>query len=309
MIERYLGHYRSLLGGQNYDECESFEFDNLVKVMLTGLPATDWVPPLLRYFDKFRHERLMEFLTRLDNKFSTDWIGQYAPTERIDAMNRVIKVIDDAKSAKDVFDSGCFDIDIGSFVRVVSGDVYGKRFAKYILLKLDFIYQNHDQRMHFETLSVEHILPQSPHGDSQWAKDFAIEDQTEWTNKIGNLVLITRRKNSSQGRLDYVDKKAKYFEKCIDTCPNSLRVLNTCDSSGTNRVEEQSSSRPGQDMGALWHREEGCRGSYGLDHFVSSAERLHAERRGRNPPTIRLSFPYTRGNCLAGLFEHLGGGV
>ena len=38
-------------------------------------------------------------------------------------------------------------------------------------------------------------------------------------------MLITRRKNSSQGRLDYKAKKTKYFEKCIDTCPNSLRVL------------------------------------------------------------------------------------
>jgi hypothetical protein len=38
-------------------------------------------------------------------------------------------------------------------------------------------------------------------------------------------VLITRSKNASQGRLDYTDKKAKYFQKSIDTCPNSLRVL------------------------------------------------------------------------------------
>jgi len=49
------------------------------------------------------------------------------------------------------------------------------------------------------------------------------------THKLGNLVLITRRKNSSQGRLDYQDKKKRYFEKCIDTCPNSLRVLHQND--------------------------------------------------------------------------------
>ena len=29
-----------------------------------------------------------------------------------------------------------------------------------------------------------------------------------------------------QGRLDYPMKKEKYFKKIIDTCPNSLRVLN-----------------------------------------------------------------------------------
>lgn len=79
--------------------------------------------------------------------------------------------------------------------------------------------------MHFETISVEHILPQNPADGSQWVKDFSETQREEWTHRLGNLVLITRRKNTSQGRLDYVDKKRKYFEKNIDTCPNSLRVL------------------------------------------------------------------------------------
>lgn len=226
LIERYLNHYHTLLGGQNYDEIGSFEFDNLVKVMLTGLPATDWVPPFLRYFDRFGYKRLLGFLKRLDNKFSADWIGQYSPTDRIEAMNRVIKVIDDASSVDDVFNSGCFDIDADPFCRIIESLVYGRRFTRYVLLKLDFLFNNnHDLPMHFETLSVEHVLPQNPADNSQWARDFSPEERAEWTDKLGNLVLITRRKNASQGRLDYQEKKKRYFDKCIDTCPNSLRVL------------------------------------------------------------------------------------
>lgn len=225
LIEKYLDHYRTLLGGQNYDDTGSFEFDNLVKVMLAGLPATDWVPPLLRYFDKFKYERLLEFLKRLDNKFSADWIGQYSPTDRIEAMNKVIRMIDDAQTVDDVFGSDCFDIDADPLVRVIEGPIYGRRFTRYILLKLDYFYQNHDQHMHFEMLSVEHVLPQNPSDGSQWVKDFTPEERAEWTDKLGNLVLITRRKNSSQGRLDFQEKKKRYFDKCIDTCPNSLRVL------------------------------------------------------------------------------------
>lgn len=225
LIEKYLSHYKTLLDGQNYDEIGNFEFDNLIKVMLTGLPATDWLPPLLRYFDKFGYSQLLKFLKKLDNKFSSDLIAQYTPTDRIEAMNDVIKAIDSANSVYDVFDSSCFNIDTVSFMRVLDGPIYGKRFARYILLKLDYYYQNQDQKMHFETLSVEHILPQNPAKNSRWLSDFPPEYLEEWTHKLGNLVLITRRKNTSQGRLDFVEKVSRYFEKNIDTCPNSLRVL------------------------------------------------------------------------------------
>ncbi len=226
LIERYLSHYKTLLGGQNFSEFKSFKFDNLIKMMLAGLPATDWVPPLLRYFDKFKYDRLLEFLTLLDNKFSADWIEQKTPTDRIEAMNDIIKVVDSAKKLEDVFGSGCFDFDKKELINVLEWrQVYGRRFARYILLKLDYLLQNHDQHMHFETLSVEHILPQNPHENSQWVKDFAKQERDEWTDKLGNLVLITRSKNSSQGRLDYSEKKEKYFSKCIDTCPNSIRLL------------------------------------------------------------------------------------
>ncbi len=226
LIERYLGNYKQLLSGPNYDTCRSFAFDNLVSVMNKGLPATDWIPPLMRYYDKFSGSNLLDFLNCLNRKFAGDWLSQKTPTDRIEAMNNVIKTIDDSADVATVLNSGVFVFDSDGFLRVVKGDVYGKRFALYILLMLDFIYQNQDQKMHLETLSVEHILPQTPDVRSQWIKNFTDEQRKEWTDKLGNLVLITRRKNSAQSNLDYEEKKNKYFEKNIDTCPNSLRVLN-----------------------------------------------------------------------------------
>jgi uncharacterized protein with ParB-like and HNH nuclease domain len=224
-IENYLEHYRTIFSFQSYDEVGDFSLDNLLKVMLYGLPSTDWQPPLLRYFDKFKYEKLLEFSCKLDNKVSADWISQYSPTYRIESMNAIIKSIDSAGAPDDVFNSGCFVIDKESFSRVIDSPVYGRRFARYILLKLDYYYQNQDQRMSFETLSVEHILPQNPAPESQWVKDFSNEERERLTNLLGNLVLITRSKNTSQGRLDFLDKIKRYFSNNIDTCPNSLRVL------------------------------------------------------------------------------------
>jgi uncharacterized protein with ParB-like and HNH nuclease domain len=226
LLERYLKHYNAILGGGNYDNTGgSFAFDNLVKVMLMGLPSTDWVPPLLCYFDKFGHVRIHDFLTKLDNQFSADWIVQYTPTDRIENMNTVIKAVEAVSSPDELLANDCFTIDSDNFRRALDVAVYGRRFTRYLLLKLDYFYSDPAHRMVFETLSVEHVLPQTPEASSQWKRDFTEEQRNSLTDKLGNLVLISRAKNSSQGRLDYKLKKSKYFENSIDTCPNSLRVL------------------------------------------------------------------------------------
>ena len=192
-MERYLKNYNAVLGGENYDQTGgNFKFDNLVKVMLTGLPSTDWVPPLLRYFDKFGHVRVHEFLTKLDNKFSADWIVQYTPTDRIEKMNNVIKAVEEATGLDELLANDCFAIDSDNFRRALDGAVYGRRFTRYLLLKLDYFYNDHAHRMVFETLSVEHVLPQTPEDSSQWKRDFTDEQRKIMTDELGNLVLITR---------------------------------------------------------------------------------------------------------------------
>lgn len=227
LVERYLGHYNQLLGQKNYDETGGdFRFDNLIKVMLTGLPSTDWVPPLLRYFDRFKYDRLLQFTLKLDNKFSSDWIAGYSPTERIDRMNEIIKTIEADDSTPDsVIGSDCFKIDSDSFMRTADTAVYGRRFTRYLLLKLDYIYQPPEHRISLEALSVEHVLPQNPAADSQWRKDFTDDERSEWTDRLGNLVLITGRKNTSLGNADFAEKKLRYFAKNINTCPNAVRII------------------------------------------------------------------------------------
>ena len=225
LVERYLGCYRTVLHDQNYNQFDNFEFHNLVNVMLKGLTSTDWIPPVLRYFDRFKFDRILEFLKKLDNKFSADWISGYTPTPLNTRMNKVIQVIDDAETPNEVLGADCFHIEGTLFMDKASDCVYRKGYDKYLLLKLDYLYQNHLHRMSLETLSVEHVLPQKPSDESQWVQDFNHDQRTYWTDRIGNLVLISRRKNASQGRLDYEQKKERYFERNIDTCPNSLRVL------------------------------------------------------------------------------------
>ena len=82
-----------------------------------------------------------------------------------------------------------------------------------MLLRLNYLYSDVDTILSFpDTISIEHILPQNPKEGSQWRNDFSEDERKEWTNKLGNLIILSRRKNSSQSNLDYQQKKTKYFK-------------------------------------------------------------------------------------------------
>jgi len=226
LVEEYLKYYRELKDAEiSKHWLKDYKFDTLLKVMLTGLLGKEWIPPLLCYRKKFEWTRIMEFLKLLDIKYSSDWIGRQSPTDRKMAMIEIIKVINAANNVDDVLTSKCFDIkDKESFIREIRGPVYGRSFARYLLLKLDYFWADHGHPMPVE-LSVEHILPQNPAEKSNWVTDFSTEERDEWTHKIGNLVLITGNKDSELGRLDYPIKVKRYFEKRINTMPRAVHAF------------------------------------------------------------------------------------
>ena len=197
--------------------------------------ADFWLPPLLHFREAYGDDRLLEFLKKLENKFCGDWIARETPTFRIEAMNEVIKLIDQLREEGGqknqqidrLLASPAFDFNKAEFFKQLdTAAIYGRRFARYILMKLDMIYGGPSIRLQPpKEISVEHVLPQTPADTSQWVKDFSVEERAAWTDRLGNLVLISCRKNTAQGRLDYAAKKARYFEKNIETFPNSLRVL------------------------------------------------------------------------------------
>jgi hypothetical protein len=235
-IERYYGHYQKLLNGDNHHISNSYEFDNLISLLQNASLADFWLPPLLRYYDVFGEKQILDFLKKLEAKFCGDWVASETPTDRISAMNKITVAIDEvyedesignnekipALLAKDVFK---FKIDTFK-TNLEEGDVYKRRYARYLLYKLDALYGGPGMQLQIPLyMSVEHILPQNPKSDSKWCEDFSDEARDLWTNRIGNLVLISRRKNASQGRLDFTAKKENYFKKYIETFPNSIRVI------------------------------------------------------------------------------------
>lgn len=235
-IDRFYGYYQKIIKGNNYHLNNSWEFDNYITLLQDASLADFWLPPLLRYYDVFGEKRIIDFVKKLEAKFCGDWVTYQTPTDRIKAMNSITSAIDEvAKNEKlsvDAKISQLLGMDVFNFNTKVfrqvleTSDIYSRRFARYLLFKVDVLYASADTRLQVPVnMSVEHVLPQNPKSDSQWCKDFADDDRETWTNRIGNLVLISRRKNSSQGRSDFTDKVEKYFKSNVEIFPNSLNVM------------------------------------------------------------------------------------
>ena len=214
---------------------ENNAYKNLIIVMRTALPSTDWIPSLLRFYCKFGDELLFEFLKKLEFKFSSDWILYFTPTQRIENMNRILKKIDNSKTAMEVLeDKEIFKVNIEELKRALEGDVYGKRFTKYILLKYEYLIQDNSEFIgNYSLISVEHILPQNPPENisqnppkkSKWRDWFTDKEIEEYKHKLGNLVLLNRRKNSSLSNLNFDEKKDRYFKGSISTFPSINHIM------------------------------------------------------------------------------------
>lgn len=225
LLYSYYHTYQEVFDTDHSVVTGDYEITNYLKLMETGFGADYWIAPVLDYYRKYRRGGFVAFLKALDRKLSADWITAATPTVRMENVNAILREIEASQDSTALLQSKTFTINKSDFERVINGDIYGRSFAKYLLLKLDLIYRGSSTPMIPQAIaSIEHILPRNPSADSQWVKDFSAAEREEWTNKLGNLVLISRRKNTSQGNRDYVEKKEKYFEKNIEMFPNSIRI-------------------------------------------------------------------------------------
>ncbi|GAA5165876.1 DUF262 domain-containing protein [Ornithinimicrobium tianjinense] len=96
----------------------------------------------------------------------------------------------------------------------LNGEIYRMQTqrARYVLLRLDeLLSKSPGATYQHDIISIEHVLPRNPEPTSKWVQDFNEEERQYWTHRLGNLLLLNRRKNSQAGRFDFIDKKARYF--------------------------------------------------------------------------------------------------
>jgi len=214
------------------------EYKNIITLLRRFIPFSDWIPPLIAFYHKFRKdEYLLDFILRLEKKVIIEWVSAFSSTERITSLNRIIKLVEGENEPQKVVDKLLFYrgeerftgrpprmLDFTNKNQIESNlidrlddsqfySIYGGKLAKYILLRIDMKYWELENFPGYPgTITVEHILPQAPPQNSEWVEIFSEEERTEWTNKLGNLVLLSGRKNSKAQNYDFNKKKIVYFK-------------------------------------------------------------------------------------------------
>jgi len=64
-------------------------------------------------------------------------------------------------------------------------------------------------KLNFQNSTLEHIMPQNPDDNTNWF-DFDINFRKEMTYKLGNMTLLTKKKNSSAKNFSFDKKKIQY---------------------------------------------------------------------------------------------------
>lgn len=210
------------------DENLSNEYKNLVTIMKLGLHSDEWIPTALSYFLKFEYYNLDEFIKKLEYKFIGDLMSNVSPSKRRENLNNIIKTIEIvSKENMDILfeNRELFDIDKNIFRKNINGDIYGKKYTKYLLLKMEYLMNDNSVYLsNYKEISIEHVLPQNPLKKSHWRRDFTDEQRKLWTNKLSNLVLISNKKNVKLANLDFKKKKEEYLKNRMDVF-NSSKIF------------------------------------------------------------------------------------
>lgn len=73
--------------------------------------------------------------------------------------------------------------------------------------------------------SIEHVFPQDPEEGGEWHKMASAAERQGFVHKIGNLVLLSKSKNSSASNREFPEKKSTYLANRISDYPRSVQVL------------------------------------------------------------------------------------
>ena len=216
----------STIRNTSYHSVKFAEKVNHLFKWLNRIENSDWLPPAILYFSLNHNDpvAMVHFFTDLERLAVGLMIRGANVNKRIERYSRVLAAIENGEDLystdsplqltyqeqKDILES-------------LNGNLYESWFCKYVLLRLDEFVSGTEATYNYPIITVEHVLPQTPKADSIWMTWFPSENEREHNvHRLGNLVLLSRKKNSEAQNYDFETKKRKYFLTASGVSPFAL---------------------------------------------------------------------------------------
>ena len=201
---------------ETYQSDKGAEAVNSLFRWLNQIDNFDWVPPAIAYLSKNRHspDKLRQFFADLERLAAGLMISRADINTRIDRYGKLLTAIeleDDLYAPQSPLQLSSEEC--STIMKTLDGDLYLiKRIRQYVLLRLDSALSQGEASYEHPIISVEHVLPQTPSETSVWFNWFPTEEaRAQYVHRLGNLVLLSRKKNSEAQNYDFDKKKEKYF--------------------------------------------------------------------------------------------------
>lgn len=185
---------------------------------LSQIDNTDWVPPAIRFMSLHNNDprELLHFFNDLERLAAGLMILRADVNDRIRRYGRILEAIE---TDRDLYDeTPPLDPDQAllqltpkerrDIIDKLKGDLYLEyQFRLYVLLRLDSALSAGGVEHNRPVITIEHVLPQNPK-QGQWT---SFHDPEKCVHKLGNLVLLTRKKNPEASNFEFDEKKNRYF--------------------------------------------------------------------------------------------------
>lgn len=215
-LEPYADAYATVTGASYASAGGSGEINKYLRY-LNWLDNFDWIPPAMAFYRRNQnHEGFRHFIRDLERLAYAMFILRANVNRRTSRYADILRAIDQEEdidgvsphlqlSSKEISDVlNALDGSIGSLTRV----------RRTLLLRLDSLLADRGARYEHSTISVEHVLPRNPERSSQWLIDFPDEEEREeWTDRLANLVLLSRTMNARALNHDFERKKQEYVQR------------------------------------------------------------------------------------------------
>ncbi len=226
-VSLYGNLYQQIFLDKDYldtDTETNIKFKAMIHIMNQEFGASEWKACVLSYAKKFSVDQFYDFILLIEKLYLQDWVKGVRKDERFNTYSSVLKEIEKASKSGDVFKAVVFDP--ASIAKTIAGsNFYGSSYVKYFLLRLEILASEHDAYKEFTAKSIEHIFPQTVKVGSIWSADPAIADHANVVNTIGNLILLSKGKNSSASNHEFSVKKERYLKTRVSDYPRSVQIM------------------------------------------------------------------------------------